>query len=351
MDSKVQHPQQHYQFNEHERAIHLYMNSSKKTAREIHEHFKLEGTNVPINTIQSWINRYNNEKQINNKPRGGNKRKNTITNEIKQKIIKIQNENNDYTLKQIQDKLEEKTISISSISRIIKKNNFTSKQLYTHVDEKNSDVTKAKRIEFMENTQDYLHESNVIFIDETPWNLGMKRKRGRSLKGVKAIKKQRVLKGSNITLIAAISPAHGLIHYETHESTKNEPGVRACRFNIFIKNLCETSILKANSFFLIVDNSNVHNRDTIEDILSKKTTKNRQHHLIYLPPYSPMLTPIENIFYIWKKNIKQTRIEDKSQIFHHIDADSILITPELCHNCYQKTLSFCSFIIDGADII
>ncbi len=351
MHSKIPHPQQHYQFNEHERAIHLYLNSNKKSAREIHEHFKLDGTNVPINTIQSWINRYNNEKQINNKPRGGYKRKNIITNDTKQKIIKIQNENNEFTLKQIQENITEQSISVQSISRILLENNYSTKQLYINTDEKNSDTTKAKRIEFMENTQDYLHESNTIFIDETPWNLGMKRKRGRSLKGVKAIKKQRVLKGSNITLIAAISPAHGLLHYETHESTTNEPGVRASRFNIFIRNLCDTPILKSNSFFLIVDNSNVHHRDDIEYILSINKQKNVQHHLIFLPPYSPMLTPIENIFYIWKQNAKQTRIEDKSQIFQHIYSDSTLITPQLCHDCYQKTLSFCSLIIDGADII
>jgi hypothetical protein len=76
--------------------------------------------------------------------------------------------------------------------------------LHKNVDEKNSDVTKAKRMEFMENTQDYIHESNVIFIDQTPWNMAMKQKCGRSLEGVKAVKKPRVLKGNNISLIAAI---------------------------------------------------------------------------------------------------------------------------------------------------
>jgi hypothetical protein len=254
-------------------------------------------------------------------------------------------------LKDIQNELSEQKPSLSAISRILKKNHISTKQLYTNTDEKNSDTTKTKRIEFMENTQDYLDESNIIFIDETPWNMGMRRKRGRSVKGVKAIKKQRVLKGNNISLIAAISPAHGLIHYETYESTKNQRGVNASRFDKFISNLCDTPILRTHSFFLIVDNSNVHNREEIEEILSKKTTKNRQHHLIYLPPYSPMLTPIENIFYIWKKNIKQTRIEDKSQVFRHIYEDSALITPKLCHDCYQKTLSYCASIIDGADII
>jgi hypothetical protein len=146
-------------------------------------------------------------------------------------------------------------------------------------------------------------------------------------------------------------PVHDLIHYETIESTKKQRGVNASRFDKFISHLCDTPILKTHSFFLIVDNSNVHNRDEIEHVLSRKSTKTRQHHLIYLPPYSPMLTAIENIFYIWKKNIKQTRIEDKSQIFRYIYQDSISISPILCHNCYQHTLSFCSSIIDGADIM
>jgi hypothetical protein len=120
-----------------------------------------------------------------------------------------------------------------------------------------------------------------------------KKKRTKCNRYLKAIKKQRVLKENNITLIAAISPVHGLIHYETHESTKNEPGERASRFNIFIKKLCNTPSLKTTSFFLIVDNSIVHNRDEIEYILSRKSTNTRRHDLTYLPPYSPMRTPIE----------------------------------------------------------
>ncbi len=352
MMSTVEHKtQKHYTRDEHKRAIYLYLNSSKKTPLEIHKHFKEEGTNISKDVIRKWIQRYRTTGQITNKKRGGNKRKNTTTDEIKQKIIKLQIENNQDTLQQIQDKLSEPKPSLSTISRTLKKAEITTKQLYTHVDEKNSDVTKAKRIEFMENTQDYLSESNVIFIDETPWNLGMKRKRGRSLKGIKAIKKSRVLKSNNISLIASISPAHGLIHYETHETTKKQRGVNASRFDTFVSNLCDTPILKTHSFFLIVDNSKVHNRDEIEHILSRKSTKTRQHHLIYLPPYSPTLTPIENIFYIWKQRAKQARINDKQQLYRYIYEDSTLITPKLCHDCYEHTLSYCPLIIDGADII
>jgi hypothetical protein len=36
----------------------------------------------------------------------------------------------------------------------------------------------------------------------------MKRKRGRIKKGIKAIKKSKVTKGTNITVIAAMSPKH-----------------------------------------------------------------------------------------------------------------------------------------------
>jgi transposase len=205
MDSATSNSYNHYINNEHERTIHLYENSNKKTAREIHEHFQQEGTIVPINTIHSWIERYQTTKQINNKPKGGNKRKNILTSETQEKIHQLQLDDNEYTLNQIQENLPEPKPSLSTIWKVLHKKNFTTKQLHTHVDEKNSDVTKAKRIEFAEHTQDYLHEANTIFIDETPWNLGMKRKRGRSLKGKKAIKKQRVLKGNNISLIAAIS--------------------------------------------------------------------------------------------------------------------------------------------------
>ena len=179
----------------------------------------------------------------------------------------------------------------------------------------------------------------------------MRRTRGRSAKGVKAVKSSRVLKGTNITLIAAISPAHGLIHYETHESSKINPGVTAKRFDTFISNLIKSPIVRSHSFFFIVDNAKIHKRDEIEHILSQNKKKNVNHHRLYLPPYTPALTPIENLFSIWKKRAKLTYITDKQHLYRHIYEDSTLITPDLCHSCYEHTLSYFPLIAEGGDII
>ena len=61
----------------------------------------------------------------------------------------------------------------------------------------------------------------------------MSRKRGRSKKGKPAYFKSSVIKGINISLIAAISPSIGLVHYTTHEYSDTYTGVTSKVFISF----------------------------------------------------------------------------------------------------------------------
>jgi transposase len=280
-----------------------------------------------------------------------NKKHKTIPDTTIEKIIDLQNENNASTLNEIQSKLPDPKPSIASISRILKQKQFTTKQLKSYIEQNNNALTKAKRNEYVENNQDYLEYDNTIFIDETGWKLSMKRNRGRSLKNTKAIKKMKELRGINITTIAAMSPKYGLLYYETQCASATEGGVNAARFNLFLSNLLRHRILRTKPFYIMMDNAPIHKKQDIEDIFQSTHSRQPKHHLIYLPPYSPFLDPLEEAFSVWKRYAQRSVLHSKQQLLDSIDRESTRIEPDLCRKLYEHTVSFFDRIIDGGDIV
>jgi hypothetical protein len=102
---------------------------------------------------------------------------------------------------------------------------------------------------------------------------------GQSQKGTKAVKKSKVTKGTNITVIAAISPKYGLLYYETHKYSQTAGGVNADRFLIFLVNLLKHHLLNIKPFYFIMDNSRIHPRQEIEDLFNSQHSRKPKHHL------------------------------------------------------------------------
>jgi transposase len=157
----------------------------------------------------------------------------------------------------------------------------------------------------------------------------MKRKRGRSLKGIKAIKKSKVTKGINITVIAAMSPKYGLIYYETHIFSRTEGGVTADRFIIFLVNLLKHHLLHIKPFYFIMDNSRIHPRQEIEDLFNSQHSRKPKHHLFYLPPYSPFLDPLEEAFSVWKRHAQRSYLSSMQTLLDEIKTESVRVMSQI----------------------
>ncbi|XDV41651.1 hypothetical protein PO909_010472 [Leuciscus waleckii] len=128
------------------------------------------------------------------------------------------------------------------------------KQLYRVPFEQNSERVKRLRHEYVErvlqmDAEEILHE--FIYIDEAGFNLTKARRRGRNIIGHRAIINVPGPRGGNITLCAAILQ-HGVL-------------LRHAKMGPF------------------------------------------QHHpqltVLYLPPYSPFLNPIEKFFSTWQSKV------------------------------------------------
>ena len=87
----------------------------------------------------------------------------------------------------------------------------------------------------------------------------------------------------------AIAPQVGIVYYELQRATCN-----AERFGIYLDNL--SIVLDDEPAFIIMDNAPAHSRAEM---------MNPEIHTIQkLPPYSPFLNPIEEVFSIVKAAIK-----------------------------------------------
>ena len=74
------------------------------------------------------------------------------------------------------------------------------------------------------------------------------------------------------------------------------------------------------------DNARTHKTDRIKSVFEGQKI---QHHLEFLPEYSPHLNPIENIFGIWKGEIYKNRNDNIDSAFKAIDEAAKKITSEM----------------------
>ncbi|WP_269844818.1 IS630 family transposase [Methyloprofundus sedimenti] len=128
----------------------------------------------------------------------------------------------------------------------------------------------------------------LIFLDEMGAGLNLSPLYGRAPSDQRVYDEAPVAKGQRISMVGAMTSA-GMKTALNFEGT-----MTGLVFLYFLKHfLCP---LLAEGDYVVMDNASVHKVDEIKDLIQKTGAK-----LIYLPPYSPDLNPIE---LAWNK-IKQ----------------------------------------------
>ncbi|XP_060799027.1 uncharacterized protein LOC132900766 isoform X2 [Neoarius graeffei] len=187
-------------------------------------------------------------------------------------------------------------VSISTLRRILEKRSVTMKQLYRVPFERNEDRVKELRRTYVQRVldmdgADQIHE--FIFIDEAGFNLSKNRRRGRNIIGQRAIVHGPGQRGGNITLCAAIS-LRGLLHHHCKIGAYNAQNIIA-----FLDALHFTVVQDRPDqprFVVIWDNVSFHRAALVRDWFDNHNL----FDVMYLPPYSPFLNPIEEFFSAWR---------------------------------------------------
>lgn len=241
------------------------------------------------------------------------------------------------TLKQCQQHFREKASeynnkipSISTINRIMIAEGFTFKDLQPVPIERNSPSTIELRRRYAIKYSGLESRANFVFLDEFGCNLSMRRNKGRSLVGRRAFVQVSGKRGANLSVCAALD-INGPIHY-----MRKLNAFDAVNFMTFLEELIEKLPTHENmENFLIMDNVAFHKTNAVQNLLKSMKIK-----FFYLPPYSPMLNPIEECFSKVKTSIKRAESNSNFELYAAIDDAFKAITPSDCVGWFRHTKEF-----------
>jgi transposase len=209
------------------------------------------------------------------------------------------NDRPDITLRELKYKLAgDLGISVTekTVSRALTKIGYTVKILRVIPLSRNCPETIQARLEY---AQRYLGDAppdhkNIVWVDECGFNLHLRRRFGRARRGDRASVTVANGRGRNISVCAAMSE-EGFLHERLRPGAYNTD-----EFCIFLFELFEfLAHIGRTRCWIILDNVRFHHSQAVVACAAQY-----EHRLIFLPPYSPMLNPIESLFGKWKTLIR-----------------------------------------------
>lgn len=224
-------------------------------------------------------------------PRGGVKPK-ILTEEDVDAVISWIEAESGTTLRQLKEKIWQnihKEVSVSTIGNYLEGRLFTLKTVHHEPAAMNTVENKRLRAQYVQDLNRYIEQGKqIVWLDETNFNLFCRRSKGRALAGSRAIQKLPAARGPNVHLIGAISAA-GVVMMERRRGS----------FTAELANAWVASLLQRwqnlgnqlEDLVIVCDNAPCHSR--LETVFDDTTAV-----LLRLAPYSPMLNPIEAI---WSK--------------------------------------------------
>jgi hypothetical protein len=126
-----------------------------------------------------------------------------------------------------------------------------------------------------------------VFVDETGSNLAMTRRYARSLQGSRAYSDAPYQRGSNLTLMGAMA-LRGLMGEMTLPGAADALAFKTYVQQVLVPNLWSGACV-------VMDNLPAHKVAGIQESIEAVGAT-----LVYLPPYSPDFSPIENC---WSKEL------------------------------------------------
>jgi len=159
------------------------------------------------------------------------------------------------------------------------------------------------------------HLSRFKFLDEAGSNLAMTRLYGRAAKGERVIETVPQNYGENVTMLASLS-------FSGIQAPMTINGaVDGIVFKVYVEQvLCPT--LKVGDV-VVMDNLPAHKVAGITELIQARGAK-----LIYLPPYSPDLNPIEKCWSKIKTYLRKAKARTRAELEKALREALLLITEE-----------------------
>ncbi|KAI5152178.1 hypothetical protein ENBRE01_2629 [Enteropsectra breve] len=169
----------------------------------------------------------------------------------------------------------------------------------------------------------------------------MRIRRGRSLAGTRVVQTVTALRSKNIS-VCCVMNIDSILKYSAQNRAYNNDGYLVFSEE-FIRELGNRNIEMAT---IIMDYVPFHRSTVISNVITSTG-----HRVEYLPPYSPFLNPIENLFSQWKQCVRSLNLESEEQILSYIENSSFLILSTHCRNYFIHMLSFMARCIQREPVI
>ncbi|WP_202222851.1 IS630 family transposase [Okeania sp. KiyG1] len=159
---------------------------------------------------------------------------------------------------------------------------------------------KQKRYEYRK-WLDLIDIHNLVFVDESGVNLGMTRAYGRGTRGERVVTNTPRNRGRNTSVLGALS-IDGLIASMTVIGSTNKK-----IFEVYIEQILVPQLWPGA--IVLMDNLSIHKGPRIEELINSAGAK-----LIFLPAYSPDLSPIELCWSKFKNFLRSYEARTSEQL-------------------------------------
>lgn len=162
----------------------------------------------------------------------------------------------------------------------------------------------------------------LIFIDETWAKTNMTRLRGRAQRGARLVAKTPHGHWKTTTLIGALG-SRGM-----HCSLVVDGAVNGDLFEAFVEQVLVPALTVGD--IVVMDNLSSHKRPRVQELIEAAGAE-----LLYLPPYSPDLNPIEMIFSKIKQLLRSLAARTQSALWESVQSVLDKVTPADAIHCFR----------------
>lgn len=282
-----------------------------------------EEFNVGRATVGRYARRLRERGDLEPDPMGG-ARNIKLDDEALGVLKELVEEQPDRTLEELTDKLEERTgtrVALSTVVRRLAELGMTRKKKSVVASERDSDRVQELRRVFAEK-QAGLSTERLVFIDETGTHIGMTRRYGRGPKGERVPDTAPRNYGEIVTVIGALSIS-GLEAVMTVNG-----GTSADVFLAFVEEVLVDAIFPGD--IVILDNLSAHKEARV-----REAVKGLGARLVFLPPYSPDLNPIESAWSKLKEFLRSFKARSRDALDEAIAKAADLISPVECAGWFE----------------
>ena len=200
-----------------------------------------------------------------------------------------------------------------------------------HASERYTDRVQKLRVEYW-HTIGEVKLKDLIFLDEAGTNIAMTRLYARSKKGKRAYGQAPDHRGKNVTMIGALNWTEGFMAPMTWQG-----GTNGLTFLTYIEQVLVPNLWKGAC--VVMDNFTSHHVEGVRAAIESVGAK-----LIYLSPYSPDFSPIENCWSKIKNSLRSQAARTYDALNNAISAAIDEISKDdiigwFTHCCYCAQLN------------